>query len=185
MKLLITLLLVVIFFSNAVNTASAHGLGTSMNQVVGNYFIAFEYDALGNVQAGEFISYDMDLLDANTKEFLDYNRLFLRLTQKGHNTPFLTGNIAPVDILGKKAARINMTIPDAGEYTAKFDFYDAKNEKITEASFEFAVDPPYQKEGKKSNKGVWPFVSVGTFVIGFLGGIAIRKSKKKEEKENA
>lgn len=171
---------------------SAHGLATSKNAVVGNYFIAFEYDTLGNVSAGDFVSYDFDLLDANTKEFLDYSRLFFRLTQKGHNTPFLTGNIAPVDIFGKKASRINLTIPDPGEYTAKLDFYDAKNQKITEASFDYTVDPPTQygttDTAKKTDtfdpkKYLWVITLVGGIILGMVINKAMKRKPKDDHKD--
>jgi hypothetical protein len=195
MKYLKSIAGAVIFFMFALAFAlpvSAHGLATSKNAVVGNYFIAFEYDTLGNVSAGDFVSYDFDLLDANTKEFLDYSRLFFRLTQKGHNTPFLTGNIAPVDIFGKKASRINLTIPDPGEYTAKLDFYDTKNQKITEASFDYTVDPATQygttDATKKTDtfdpkKYLWVVTLIGGVIIGMIINKAMKRKPKHEQND--
>lgn len=191
LKALLFVVVTSVIFASA-SLANAHGLGTSKNQVVGNYFIVFEYDALGNVAADTFTSYDMDFQDANTKEFLDYSRLFLRITQKGHNTPFFTGNVAPVDIFGKKAARINMTIPDAGDYTAKLDFYDVKNQKLTEASFDFAVDPPTQYGNANTTdkagafdpkKYLWIAALVGGIIIGMVIAKLIKRQPASEHKD--
>lgn len=190
MKFFVSLMLIA-FFALSTTTVSAHGLATSKTELVGNYLLEFEYDTLGNVQAGEFTDFNFEVLDPNTKESLEFQRAFVKFARPYQgpqgNTIYdsvFSGNLFQMQGFGRKSARANIVIPKAGDYEAQVAFYNG-TEKLAEHKFTFTVDPEVQKEGEKSSKGIWPFVSVGTFVLGFLGGIAIRKTKKKQEKENA
>lgn len=190
MKLLVSLMLIALL-TLSTTTVYAHGLATSKTELVGNYLLEFEYDTLGNVQAGQLTEFNFEVLDPNTKEALDFQRAFVRFARPYQgaqgNTLYETvfnANLFQMSGFGRKSARANIIIPTGGEHEAQVSFYNG-TEKLAEHKFTFTVDPEVQKEGEKSNKGFWPFVSVGTFVVGFLGGIAIRKSKKKQEKEDA
>jgi hypothetical protein len=190
MKPLTSLVLIALLALSS-TTVSAHGLATAKTELVGNYLLEFEYDTLGNVQAGQLTEFNFEVLDPNTKEALDFQRAFVKFARPYQspqgNTIYDTvfnANLFQMSGFGRKSARANIMIPTAGGYEAQVSFYNG-TEKLAEHKFTFTVDPEVQKEGEKSSKGFWSFVSVGTFVIGFLGGIAIRKSKKRQEKDNA
>lgn len=186
MKLLFIVLFSIAFaLSNT--PVSAHGLATSKTELVGEYLLEFEYDTLGNVQAGQLTDFNFELLKPDTQESLEFQRAFVRLTRPSQTpegktiyNPVFSGNLFQMSGFGRKSARANIVIADPGNYEAQVSFYNPEG-KLAEHTFTFTVDPPFQKDTAKSNKGFWPFVSVGTFVVGFLGGLAIRKSKKKHE----
>lgn len=155
---------------------SAHGLATSKNQTVDNYLVEFEYDTTGNPAAGDFQVYNFDILDANTKEFKDFDTVFYRIEKKKSDTTFAStianGKLAVTDAFGKKSARAGLTISESGEYGIELTFYDKSDEKIVNTTFDFIVDPPYKDtNGSFGAKKIW----VWALIIGLLVGSAMTK----------
>jgi hypothetical protein len=170
-------------------SVNAHGLATTQNQVKDNYFIEFEYDTIGDVAAGEFIAYGFELLDPSTKEPIDFDAAFIRITEKDKGS-ILTGNLYPIEGFGRKGARISTVMPDVGAYTVEVSYYKNKEKqagsifesanKLTEATFDFNVSPPFELNSKKT-PSYSTYLWAVTLVVGFIAGMAVRRSGKKDE----
>ena len=163
--------------------AGAHGLGTSFNQTVGNYFVEFEYDNAGNVAAGQYQNYNFDILDPNTKEFLDFERAFVRITKKGGSVVALGHQFATNFLGDKKSARLGTVLPEEGDYLVYVIFYGPNENKLVETTFDLRVVPAYNAPAeKRSGNYIWLAALVG----GLVAGIGIHKGllRKRGGSEN-
>lgn len=135
--------LAVIFLSYSISgVVFAHGLGVTQQQIIGDYLIEFEYDGTGQVLAGELTTYAFEFLNKANNEPAAYERMFAKISKQGSSRPTFSGNLVPVELLGRKSARANITLGEAGPYTAELSFYTGSNE-LAKASFNFdvAVNP--------------------------------------------
>lgn len=165
--------------------ASAHGLATTKNELVGDYLVQLEYDTLGNINAGDNTSFSFELLNPDTKESADFDRVFVRIAKKD-GPPFILaflGNLMATDGfgIGIKSARANIYIPTEGDYKIELSYYKADSE-LARHTFELPVDPPYSlgnSQGKVDFAGISKYLWPITLILGLLVGIAIGKKAKK------
>lgn len=121
------------------NDASAHGLAASFRNTVGSNIVEFEYDTTGNVIAGELTNFGFELLANNEKDDqVPYERVSVKFTPVGGLHPVFAANILPVDVFGRKASRVNITISESGHYTAELVFYN-NGAELVRSSFPFEV----------------------------------------------
>ncbi|MHB1086232.1 MAG: hypothetical protein ACYCZ0_00605 [Minisyncoccota bacterium] len=162
----------ILFLAFPSGTVLAHGAATSLNKIVGNYMVEFEYGEAGNPRAGTFIAYDFDVVDPITLDFFDFKYAFVRFAGKDNKTTYVNGNIAP-DSINRNRARIGVGLPEAGQYVVSVRFYDDRDEVITEASFDLTVDSPY--ESRDFSSVVQQYMWIVTLGVGLALGLGIRK----------
>ncbi len=156
--------------------ALAHGQATSFSKIAGDYLVEFEYDQVGNPPAGDFIPYNFDLLDPNTKEFTEFSYAFIRFADADNKTTYVNGTIA-ADSFNPVNARMGVRLPEAGTYTVTARFYDAQDKEMAEAAFSLTVDPPYESRGLSA--GTARYLWILTLVVGLVAGMAASRVLKK------
>ncbi len=162
--------------------ANAHGLATTKNQLINNYFVEFEYDTLGDVTAEQLTTYGFELLKPdNTEESIDFDRVFVKFAKQGDGA-ILSGNIFPMEGYGRKTARINATFEEEGTYEVVMTYYKT-DKQLAEATFDFKVGPSDtpKTENKKGLDAI-PYLWAISLVVGFIGGTLIHITVKNEPK---
>ena len=98
-------------------SAQAHGLATSKQAVVGNYVLELEYDKLSDVKAREFMIFNVDIIDASTKQAVPFDRAYIRFRKENQQTAALITDIYPTTLFGGiVGGRIGGTIENPGNY---------------------------------------------------------------------
>jgi hypothetical protein len=162
-------LVVFIVWALPAHSVLAHGQATSLQKVVGNYLLEFEYNQTGNPPAGDFIAYNFDILDVHTQEFLTFKSAFVRFASSDDKKTFANGTLTP-DQFTPSNARMGVSLPEAGRYAITARFYDNDDAEIAEATFDLTVDPPYSDRGFVSSAGSYAWVIA--LIIGLIIGLA-------------
>ncbi len=151
--------------------AAAHGLATSDSKSVGNYVVEFEYNSTGNVVAGEYTLFLVYLLDAETKNGVNYDSAAVRI-EKDNGPAALSASLKGSSD-GMGFSSISGAIPEPGSYQASVSFYrDGK--VIASSDFDFHVDA-----GKPaaSRPWVWPVAGAVLLVAGLALGRFLKPRK--------
>ena len=159
----------------------AHGLATSQKKVVVPYLIEFEYNQLGNPAAGDFISYNFDILNDKTLEFHTFKSVFVRFARNGDKDTIANGTLAP-DQFSPKNARMGVNLPEAGAYTVTVRFYDEKDDEMASTVFDLQVDPPYNNRSFISGAGgyLWAISLIAGALLGLAGARLLHTFQKKD-----
>lgn len=137
-------------------SAFAHGVGQSLEQVVGEYLVDIGYSAF-ELTSGETVRFDFDVLDNNTREPVPFTDIWVRVSE-GHKTVFAGGIMRAR--LG--ATGMSMVFPSAGEYELRVR-YQNNDTTVVEAAFPLIV---VQGRDNAPRGNAWQFL------IGGLGGLA-------------
>ncbi len=187
MKIIIALGATAVLFT--ATFANAHGLATTKTELVGNYLVQMEYDTLGNISAEDNASFSFELLNPDTKESADFDRVFARIIKKD-GPPFalaFTGNLMPTEGFTVKSARANIYIPTEGDYKIELRYYKASQE-LAKHTFEIPVDPPYSF-GKDANKTadvmkyLWVITLIGGIIIGMVASKLLKSTSEHGKKD--
>ena len=174
---------ILLAFSLTPASVNAHGLATTKSELVGNYLVQMEYDTLGNINAEDNASFSFELLNPDTKESADFDRVFARIVKKD-GPPFklaFVGNLFPMEGFAVKSARANIYIPTEGQYNIELNYFKADQE-LAKYTFEVPVDPPYQFGN--TNKSGTSDVKKYIWVISLIGGIILGMGASKLMKQN-
>jgi hypothetical protein len=157
----------------------AHGLETTFQQLSGNYTLEFEYDAPGNIKAGDFTTFTVYLLNAN-HDSVGFDSAFITI-RKLNGAPVLSGNlIQSADVPG--SSRMGGVIKDPGEYASEIHFVKSDKE-LAQATYKFTVDPslgsPTVRTNTTSGRN-WTLaalVGIAGLVLGLSAGLKLKRKK--------
>ena len=172
MKNFTFLILLAILFANVVH---AHGLVTTQAQAVGDYTLEFEYNTIGNIQAGDLTTFDVYLLDKN-KNPLDFDGVYINISKPGMSPALVANLLEAPDFRG--SARVSALIKDPGDYIATIHF-ESKNQVFAKADFRFQVDDTTasQPAPAGSSKKVFILALGIGMIIGFVFGFSLKTKK--------
>lgn len=183
-KILALVIAVTLSNTIAVSVVNAHGLATTKSELVDKYLVQLEYDTLGNISAGGTTSFSFEILDPDTKQSIDFDRVFVRIAAKeGYYPLSFSGNLFPMEGFGVKSARATIWVAREGQYDIEVDYYKADKQLATH-TFELTVDPPYTRgDDKKSSVEYQKYLWMVTLVAGIIIGLALRRSSRKNDTE--
>lgn len=171
-RIFLFLLLFLIFTPQA----SAHLLGSSFEKEVDGYMLDMGYSPEEFV-AGETHMFDFAILDAASRDLLEFNDLWVRI-EKDRRTVYATG----VSSGFNNVPTMLFTFPEAGEYTVYIRFQQEGMEKMAEAEFPITV--------AAGSGQVLPLPEIGlSLLVGVFSGVGgfyllkNRPQKKKTEQD--
>ncbi len=157
-------------FSHAM--ASAHGIGKSIERVMGDYLIDIGYDP-DPLRAGENSVFDFVLKGSADKKEIPFTHVWVRL-ERGEGIVLAVG-LKKAD-LGKTSLLYNF--PEAGEYQLTARFQD-NDKTLVEATVPVIVAPSIVE----ATQPAFPasFLEIGgAFLLGALMGVvAVRLGKNR------
>lgn len=146
-SIILTVLTISLFlgalFSPAI-PVRAHGVGESLEKVVGEYLVDVGYDVL-ELRAGEPVRFDFTLWASDESEEVPFSDVWLRVSRG--NTLVLAGGLHKPRF-GKTG--ITYIFPEEGEYTLFVRFQNG-DESLVETSFPLTVE-----EGNESASNASP-----------------------------
>lgn len=170
-------LLFAVLFSIPFSKTGAHGLETTVSELVGKYLVQLEYDTIGNIEADEATSYSFELLDSNTKEIVNFDRVFVRIAKKEGPLAYV-GNQYALNVSGIIGVRSRIVLPVEGEYEFNLQYFKGE-EKLAEHTFTLPVDPPYRGNSEDGKiPYLWAITLVGGLIVGIAYGKTLNASKE-------
>jgi hypothetical protein len=178
MKFLLTVLAGLLVFSSA----SAHGLATAKQQIVNDMLLEFEYDRPGNVPAGEFMVYNVDIIDTKTNQAIVFDRAYVRISKASGQNVLIT-DIYPTTLFGGiVGGRLGGVIEEPGDYKVDLGFYKDGKE-LGSAQFDHTIGPrvnPIQS----SENGKTDYLWLASLLIGFIAGLLLAKFTSAKTQRN-
>ena len=156
------------------NPILAHGMGESLEKVVGEYKVDIGYDP-ATLEAGSRSSFDFDLILNETGERSEFGYVWVRIV-KGGQTVFASGIHRPS--VGNTS--MLYTFSEGGEYDLNVGFRN-EDEKIVETLFPITVQSA--SNAADSGSGIsflWLAIGAAMGVTGgFFTAFALNIGKKK------
>ncbi|MCP6719991.1 MAG: hypothetical protein KJI72_01515 [Patescibacteria group bacterium] len=147
----------------------AHGVGESLEKVVGEYLVDIGYDAF-ELRAKESVRFDFSLWTSDQSEEIPFTDIWLRISQ--NNKAVLAGGIQNPRF-GK--AGVTYAFPEKGEYTLFVRFQNG-DESLVETSFPLAVEEGNESASNTSPVSKELLIGVGVgLVIGSLITFLLRR----------
>lgn len=156
-----------------ISLVSAHGLGQSFSQEVGDYLIEFEYESL-EVTSDEAVPYVFRLLEKESQKPVSFESLLVRFVTADNSTN-LVARLSE-DKITAGAARLTLLLP-AGQHQVELNFQN-EEETFAETTFDHKVL-------SSEEVGKLPLPLIGSFIGGVgLGALGVRLLSAKSPKKN-
>jgi len=151
-------------------SVSAHNVGRSFEQEVGNYFIDIGSSEL-SIRAGEPAAFDFDILAKDSKEPAPFASVWVRV-EDGRKLLF-AGGIAKASI-GKTV--MTYSFPHKGAFTLSVRF-QSEGGSLAEASFPLTVEQPLSASGTQKFSFSRDLIGGGLagLIVGFAASFMFRK----------
>jgi hypothetical protein len=160
---------------NTLSSVQAHGLGLSLEEVVGEYLIDVGYDQ--QLIAGEQILFDFNLYNQRRdglQDPTDYSSVAFEVSLNG--TTVFSRQVA------RNAAKTFMTVvfPTSGQYGLHTIFF-RDDEKFAETTFSVAVANPVSAKKMASPLDIFEIASYAVAVVICIGagiGLLLTRSRR-------
>jgi len=141
MKKLTVLFFMMMVFCTVVSPFGiyAHGVGTTLDAVVGDYAVNVDYDAPFGIIAGDSVQFVFELSDKNRTQKIDFTDVWVSITP-ADTKGFFGGPIFSGGIAGTMAIppEVTFVFSSGGSYNLALRFEKDKK-TLTEATFPLSV----------------------------------------------